>query len=216
MCLLFRCCTLAKFIRVSPRHVASAGLLYACSNYFIWLLIMCLKETNQPEMEFSSANVCSVSLMGLVWVLGVQRVQRCIRTCDRGGQRKWVKICLTCQFTCMPQEQEECLAIWIQRTWWAGSSVASLVKYSGSVRVMFFKSWNEWFSGYSQAFLLWQCGAMEHFPRCHCCFGRLNSRSVWGSEWAGYGAGRDFSLSCSWLKHLLPIPTPCGCRSSWL
>jgi hypothetical protein len=57
---------------------------------------------------------------------------------------------------------------------------------------------------------------MEGFPRCHCCFGRMNSRSVWSSEWAGWEAGRDFSLSCSWLKHLLPIPTPCGCSSSWL
>lgn len=177
---------------------------------------MCLKETNQPEMEFSSANVCSVSLMGLVWVLGVQRVQRWVY--QNLWQRKPEKVgeILLTMSDCLYAPRAGRILGNLNQEKVVGGFLGGLFgKISGVCKGDVFQVL-ECFSGYNQAFLLWQCGVMEGFPQCHYYFGKMNSRSVSGSEWAGYRAGRDFSLSCSWSKHLLPIPTPCGCSSSWL
>lgn len=89
------------------------------------------------------------------------------------------EIFLSCQPTCVSQGEAE----GTQGRWWVGSWMVCWVKYSRSVRVKLFKAWHTCL-GAIQAFLLWQRGATEGFPWCHCCFEKVSSRSVLGSEWA--------------------------------
>lgn len=159
---------------VFPETCCSCRLLDGCVNYCSWLPIVCLKETNQSQVEFSSANVDS----GWVGGLGAERVQRCVYLWQRRAEEVG-EILLSCQPTCVSQGKAE----GTQGRWWVGSWMVCWVKYSRSVRVKLFKAWHTCL-GAIQAFLLWQHGAREGFPWCHCCFEKVSSGSVLSREWA--------------------------------
>lgn len=113
-----------------------------------------------------------------------------IRASDRGSQRRWVKYCLTCRFTRAGRVLGHLHLEKVVGGFTDGLFAKIFRVCKGDVFQVL-----KCFSGYNRAFLLRQCRTMDGFPRCHCCLGRMNNRSVVGAE-SGQATGLEETSSC--------------------
>lgn len=215
---------LAKIIPFSLRHLVPTTLQCSYFDYFMSLLIMCLKETDKLWNRIQLRK----GLFIISWVPGSGA--RCLEgtkvsmsgpMVETAGEAEWEFTHSSCM-TYVSKERPKVLGVLKQGTndvcvwkWFVW------VKSLGSVRV--------------KPFHILECLGIEfksslvgkgvpngrllpRKPWCHWCFGKMNlAGAMQGSPGAGKG-GLERASPCPapGCTASLPIPTPCGCSSSQL